>query len=413
MKIQNIHIQNYNCISDLYIDCNDKKSNKPFQWTVLLGENNTCKTSILKAIANLTPVEYRQKTVQVDKKSSIETVEDKKKKEFVPAVYYKQERSFPQNSSIIINFSSDIGHPWHILPGKVSLGRNPSLEHFKIYGYGVSRYPAETKLSETSKDECISLFNHGRNLTNIEEWLMQLDYAAKSDQSIADNKLYRIRELVCGKLFPEIEDFLFESDGIDSYTLFKTEDGEFKYTSLGYGYQSMLSWVIDLCKRMFDRYPESPNPLQENAVVLIDEIDLHLHPMWQRDIIGVISKFFTNTQFIVTTHSPAVIQSMDNVNLYVLRRDGNKNIVADRSDITNFQGWQVEEILRYTMNLEDNVHTNVYQNLLKAFNDALDTNDVEQAKHSYTELEKILHPNNQILRLLKLQLDTLIIDNDD
>ena len=191
-----------------------------------------------------------------------------------------------------------------------------------------------------------------------------------------------------------------------NYVLFKTKDGWFRYTQLGYGYQSMLSWVIDLCKRMFDKYPDSENPLHENAVVLIDEIDLHLHPKWQRDIISIISNVFKNVQFIVTTHSPLVIQSMEDVNLYVLRRQGEK-VVVERSPVTNFSGWTVEEILRDAMKMENDVYSDLLQANYALFEEALDKNDRAQAKNAYQKLVDILHPQNPQKRLMKLQFDQM------
>src|SRR5207247_4303505 len=65
----------------------------------------------------------------------------------------------------------------------------------------------------------------------------------------------------------------------------------------------------DLASRLVERYPDSPDPLAEPAVVLVDEIDLHLHPQWQRKLMGFLSARFPSTQFIATAHSPLVVQA--------------------------------------------------------------------------------------------------------
>ena len=194
--------------------------------------------------------------------------------------------------------------------------------------------------------------------------------------------------------------------------IFKTKDGWFRYNELGFGYQSMLSWVVDLCQRMFETFTESENPLLESAVVLVDEIDLHLHPKWQREIISYVSEIFKNVQFIVTTHSPLIIQSMQEVNLYVLRRE-DENIVVEHSPVTDFSGWTVEEILRDTMKLSNDIQSNYLQETYKLFDEGLDNNDVEKARQAYDTLIKILHPNNPARRLLKLQLSQMEIDDKD
>ena len=169
----------------------------------------------------------------------------------------------------------------------------------------------------------------------------------------------------------------------------------------------MLSWVVDLCKRMFERYPDSENPLNENAIVLIDEIDLHLHPKWQRDIISFLSNAFPNIQFIATTHSPLVIQSMNEVNLYVLHREGDK-VVAEHSDVSNFQGWTVEEILRDTMKMDKDIRSDKYQTYMYDFDNGLNEENQEKVNQAYNDLCEILHPNNPIRRLLELQRSQMI-----
>ena len=238
---------------------------------------------------------------------------------------------------------------------------------------------------------------------------MQLDYAA-SKEPAAKERLEKIKTLICGNIFPEILDVKFESKDFKNYVLFKTLDKWCKYDQLGFGYQSMLSWVVDLGKRLFEKYPNSENPFNESAVVLVDEIDLHLHPEWQRKVISTVSRVFPNIQFIVTTHSPLVIQSMENVNLYVLRRDGEK-IVAEHSEFTNFSGWTVEEILRDLMKLDDNIRSDVYQKKYKDFTDSLDANDKEKAKATYETLIQILHPESSSRRILEMQLELLLEDD--
>ena len=235
---------------------------------------------------------------------------------------------------------------------------------------------------------------------------MQLDYASKNNNVNAASRLVKIKELINGTLFPEILDFKFESsDSLHNYVLFKTKDGWFRYNELGFGYQSSLSWIIDLSKRLFEAYPESENPLAESAVVLIDEIDLHLHPRWQRDIVGYLSKAFPGIQFIASTHSPSVLQSMSDVNLYVMTRKDGK-VMVKRSPLTDFNGWSVEEILRDVMDMNDDIYS--YQEYMRLFDAGLDQADRDKAKAAYSELLKILHPDNPLRRMLEIQYKMLI-----
>ncbi|KAA6326732.1 DNA replication and repair protein RecF [termite gut metagenome] len=403
LKIKSISVKSYKCLDEVEIDCK-RNDTSIYQWTVLLGNNNTGKTSLLKAIANLRPIKLKYlKPEDYVKEDDF----------FVPAAHHHFEFALnelaesSQISCVIRDVREGCEWNWRYETEYLFGNEDPKMNDFHIYAYGVSRYPTKTSLSEFACGDCDSLFYPYKYLVDIEEWLMQLDYAAKKEKKAAAHRLTKIKELICGNLFPEIDDFKFEtSDTLHNSVLFRTKDGWFPYTQLGYGYQSMLSWVIDLCKRMFERYPDSENPLSESAIVLVDEIDLHLHPKWQRDIISFLSKAFPNVQFIVTTHSPLVIQSMDNVNLYVLHREGNK-VKVEHSSVSNFRGWTVEEILRDTMRLESDIHSNEYQQSIQKFDEGLDQNDKIKVIEAYKELCEILHPENPVRRLLELQLPNL------
>lgn len=111
------------------------------------------------------------------------------------------------------------------------------------------------------------------------------------------------------------------------------------------GYQTLVVWLTDFASKLFIRYPDSPNPLEEPAIVLIDEIDLHLHPEWQRKLIGFLSGIFKNTQFIATAHSPLVVQAAgdEDANIVLLRRVGDQTVVV--TDVEDVRGWRVDQIL--------------------------------------------------------------------
>lgn len=91
------------------------------------------------------------------------------------------------------------------------------------------------------------------------------------------------------------------------------KDGEIlDIMQLSDGYKTLLSLVIDLASRMALANPDLRDPLKSPAIVMIDEIDLHLHPEWQRRVIGDLLKVFPDTQFILTTHSPVILESLNN-----------------------------------------------------------------------------------------------------
>ena len=87
-------------------------------------------------------------------------------------------------------------------------------------------------------------------------------------------------------------------------------------------------------------------------MVLIDEIDLHVHPRWQRTIMKQLSDHFTNVQFVATTHSPLMVGSMSDVNVAVLRRaEAGDHVVIDNEPKV-VEGWRVDQILVSLFGLE-------------------------------------------------------------
>jgi len=137
--------------------------------------------------------------------------------------------------------------------------------------------------------------------------------------------------------------FLPEFENIEVVTepslrLVVSKRGEkFDLTQLSDGERSLLAMMMDLCRRLSLANPELPDPLLGAGVVLIDEIELHLHPTWQRGVVERLRTTFPHIQFVLTTHSPFVIQSLRDGELIRLDViDGDFSDYADRSieDIT-------------------------------------------------------------------------------
>jgi predicted ATP-binding protein involved in virulence len=109
------------------------------------------------------------------------------------------------------------------------------------------------------------------------------------------------------------------------------QEQELIIDQLSDGEKGLLAMVGDLARRLAIANPSLPDPLQGSGVVLIDEIELHLHPKWQREIIPALTRTFPNCQFIVTTHSPQVISDVKPDSIYILEATP-EGIVAKRPD---------------------------------------------------------------------------------
>ena len=220
-----------------------------------------------------------------------------------------------------------------------------------IVSYGANRYLGnrnslgidEPSLSDYERlSKCTELYD-------IEEILTSLDYAGTvKDREQERSSLRRLKEVMSG-IIPEdpINIEIYPPDilniGQRSGVYADTLAGLVRMSALSLGHRTTSGWVMDLAWRFLNRYPESSNPLAEPAVVLIDEIDLHMHPRWQRHIMADLSKLFPATQFIATSHSPLIVQVADQANLVLLRkREGAVEIVNDPGVTRNLR---VDQIL--------------------------------------------------------------------
>lgn len=116
------------------------------------------------------------------------------------------------------------------------------------------------------------------------------------------------------------------------------------------GYRAMLALVIDLARRMADLNPDVSDPLRAPGVVLIDEIDLHLHPRWQQLVVGSLRGMFPEVQFILSTHSPQVLTTIEPHNILNLRwREG--HLMED--DVPSTSGAESGRLMSEVMGVEE------------------------------------------------------------
>jgi len=119
-----------------------------------------------------------------------------------------------------------------------------------------------------------------------------------------------------------------------------------------------------------------------------------------------LCELFPNTQLIVSTHSPLVIQSMDNINLYALSKQGDETVVNSYIG-KGFLGWKVDEILREIMQLGNNVRSDRYNSTRDEFERAITTGRTEEAKAKYKELKSMIYPGSSEAALLDIDYEQI------
>jgi hypothetical protein len=289
-----LQIENVLCFKERQeLNLSDKRG-CPAQWTVIVGNNGVGKKTLLRCLAGMevqldwideedqffaSPIlfdlffEYPSTWHEANKLLSDEAI--------------IQAELLSGNSLSTIKKDEDLDlqkHEIAIQAGNLCSG-GEELKGLICYGYGATRRMGRASLSDsyTPSEHSASLFSDDVLLINAEEWLLQNDYAIKYTSGTIRNRIKKqftnIIEIL-KRILPDIKDIRISPDKERDIPVaeFLTPYGWVQFSSLGLGYRTTISWMVDLAVRLFKRYPDSEDPLAEPAIVLVDEIDLHMHP---------------------------------------------------------------------------------------------------------------------------------------
>lgn len=217
--------------------------------------------------------------------------------------------------------------PWH-----------PDPRGWFSVGYGAFRRQlggatvTDQWASETSREGAfLTLFRDDAALMHPIRWLMDLDHRSL-DPNIDERERNAARSVVAGAIAMLNDGLLDGADAVrvDSRGLFVRQgEAELSVLRLGTGAQVLIGLVVDMLRHMHARFgalrfgaDARYLAVEHEGVVLIDEVDAHLHVSWQRRIGPWLTHHFPNVQFIVTTHSPFICQSAAEGGLVILPAPG-------------------------------------------------------------------------------------------
>lgn len=353
----------------------------PAPWTLILGDNGVGKTTLLQCIAFMAPTLNVVPTELISiTESSIDTEEVSAVEPWAAPDNATTER-YARRGDVHVEmrggFVADcaLGRPsnsqlkfttwikFNRREGKTaefevaSLTPAPIEEEPLVLGYGAGRHMQPGNFDQADMPGATeSVFEGSSTLLDVEELLQYLDYAAlksdvkktKSEPSKAQRKYDIVLKMIAA-LLPDvakpshIKVYGPRTAGQKSGVWFVTPYGEVSFSELSFGYQTMTAWLCDIAWRLFQKYPDSEDPLREPAIVLVDEIDLHLHPVWQREIRQRLIESFPAVQFIATAHSPLMAQASIDANLAVVKR------VEDTVEIINdphvVRTWRLDQVI--------------------------------------------------------------------
>lgn len=198
--------------------------------------------------------------------------------------------------------------------------------------------PSPPKLEAPSADDLLPILlgEPDDRIADIKQWLINLDYGSKSEATAARSKmLLKVFFEVMQRLTPDMRlEFHAVNDKTMEITV-KTDGGVVPLEAVSQGTGSVMCWIGTLLERLAET-GSARDPRENPALVLIDELDAHMHPKWQQSFVAAFSDQFEKVQIIATTHSPLIVGGMParQVTRFMKGKDGKVFIAPITPDMT-------------------------------------------------------------------------------
>ena len=341
----------------------------PARWTLLLGDNGVGKSTLLQCLAWMRPTPYY--TPGTDKQDGIQPwLHDQDPPSMARLLRDGTSHTVLEAEMVEVpDLASCRSSTARVRTGielfasnnKFSDARRTVNEPAKtvepfVITYAANRHMGHQNADEFSNNEPIDLLQQdSTELIDAADVLSRLDYSAYKHNVKSKTRLQSMKRALT-EILPFIDSAadieIQDPEDPGGRLRFRTRNGNVPLDGLSLGHRTITAWIVDLAWKLVRRYPESERPLEEPAVVLIDEIDLHVHPRWQRTMMKQFSEHFKNVQFVATTHSPLMVTSMSDVNVAVLKQTDAGDHVVIENDPEVVEGWRFDQILVSLFGLE-------------------------------------------------------------
>ena len=367
-----LQITNTRCFTEtqtLRLAASGAPDARPAPWTLLVGDNGVGKSTLLQCLAWMRPTPYYPHGPDTphgiqpwlhdqDPPTLVTLLRDGARRTELRATMVEAPdlRSRPSST---INTGIELRAENNQFQG-ARLIENANTSRTTadpfVITYAANRHMGRQNADASSESEPVDLLQTDRTeLVDAADVLSQLEYSALKRNPRSQACLNSMKRALT-KILPFV-DAATDIDILDPEEpagglQFRTHNGNVPLHGLSLGHRTVTAWIVDLAWKLVRRYRQSEKPLEEPAVVLIDEIDLHVHPLWQRTIMRQFSEHFPNVQFVATTHSPLMITSLSDVNVAVLRQTDAADHVVIENDPQVVEGWRFDQILVNLFGLE-------------------------------------------------------------
>ena len=214
----------------------------------------------------------------------------------------------------------------------------------------VRRRPREREDQNPELRRRLALISDNPSLVSDEaviQKIIELDYRSYLRQEPASRKIIA----TIGEMTSEItEGFPIEFNGVGEdehgfFPKFHTSFGPMPLNTLSQGTQSIIQWLTHLLVGYAEYYDFPENLEERSGILIIDEIDAHLHPSWQRRIIPTLLRHFPNLQIFCSTHSPLMLAGLKGGQIQLLQRDKDGKVTVSRNEV-DIVGWTADEVMR-------------------------------------------------------------------
>lgn len=394
MKVKNVEIKNVGGIKELKISFSGAMN-------IICGPNGIGKSTILDAIAFM----FSRHATNIKKNVMSEEVGSIK-------------------IAIIINDSvSDFVSNIEVFAPSVQMIFNNEIPDIRyLIRFDTERNLPYTRLASIGEDprrdeEVISYQNNkGVSYNDLKGWLGKRFLLEDSQKGIFTENSKRNLSLALSCITQLNSDYCFSHiDGRNFDIFVNTPNGIIWYEYLSSGFKSCIAIIIGIIQEIELRFvKEDIYAADFDGIIIIDEIEMHLHPDWQARITEVMTAMFPQTQFIVTTHSPHVVQNGKPEQIIALEQSesGETKIRSHTGYENGYTGWTIDEVLRDVMGMESTLSKEL-EHKLQEFYHYIDAEDHENARVSYKYLDAILHPKNVLRKSLSMSIDMLEDSGED
>lgn len=321
MFLKRLTLRNVRSIRALDLGFSTGEENR--RWTYILGENGAGKSSVLKAIGLvMAGADALYELVgEPDDWIRLGETEAAIEVEFAPlsGEHRRAALTFRRGEKVF-DFIERNRETIRQLDEALS----KSERNYFVVAYGVTRKPAADERSAFSSGgsrfrtrrarAMATLFSGDASLVPLEQWAMDLDYRQ------GEGGLNAVRTAL-DNLLPDVT--FSHIDKERRRLMFETPDGVLPFSALSDGYQAMAAWCGDLLWQITETFEDYNDPLSARGLLLVDELDLHLHPVWQRRLVSFLQTTLPRVQVVVTTHSPLTVHQAGAGELFVLHRGPN------------------------------------------------------------------------------------------